>query len=61
MRDAPLMTVAELAEHLHLTPKTIRLWARSGRIPGLNPTPRVWRFRLADVLKALEAKKPGDS
>lgn len=53
---ARLMTKEEVAMELGVAPSTIRLWARTGRIPEIHITPKVRRFDLADVLEAL--RKP---
>lgn len=49
-----LLTAAELAERLAVRPNTIRLWARSGKIPEVAISPKVRRFNYEAVLSILE-------
>jgi excisionase family DNA binding protein len=48
-----LLTPAELAERLHVSPDTLRRWARRGRIPVIRASTKVLRFDLDAVLAAL--------
>ena len=50
-----LFTADQLAEHLQIRPSTVRLWARTGKIPVRILSPKVQRFDLADVLAAIDA------
>lgn len=53
----PLLTTAELADVLNMrvTSRTVARWADAGTIPTAAITPGGHRrFRLADVLEALE-------
>jgi excisionase family DNA binding protein len=44
-----LLTVAEVAERLRVTPSTVSLWARDGLIRAIRlPSGRL-RFRAADI------------
>ena len=52
--EKEIITANELAEHLHLKPETIRVWARQGLIPSLRPTPKVLRFEMQSVLAAIK-------
>jgi excisionase family DNA binding protein len=45
----PLLTTAETAARLGLSPHTIRSWVRSGKLPGIYLTERSLRFRPEDV------------
>ena len=54
--DKKIVTAAELAEQLSLKAKTIRDWARQGKIPALRMSPKVIRFDPDEVIRAL---KPG--
>jgi excisionase family DNA binding protein len=49
-----LLTAAELAVELRVSVKTVREWARSGRVKPAAVTPGgQYRFRLDDVLEQL--------
>lgn len=52
-----LLTATEIAKHLRVQPSTVKEWARRRRIPQVRLSPRVRRFRLKDVIAALEGKK----
>jgi predicted site-specific integrase-resolvase len=53
MSDTELLTANQLAEHLQIRPRTVRLWARQGRIPTVRLSPKVVRFDWGAVLAAL--------
>jgi excisionase family DNA binding protein len=53
MIDSHLLTVDQLAERLHIRPRTAQAWARQGRIPTLKLSPKVVRFDWIAVLAAL--------
>jgi excisionase family DNA binding protein len=53
VNDTELMTVGQLAERLHLRPRTVQAWARQGRIPAIRLSAKVVRFDWAAVLAAL--------
>jgi excisionase family DNA binding protein len=57
MPSEDLLTKVELAERLGVKPGTILVWYRRGRIPGRRLSHKVLRFRLADVVAALEARQ----
>ncbi len=48
-----LVSAEAVASHFGVTIATIRRWTRERIIPCLRPTPRVIRYRLADVCAAL--------
>ena len=48
-----LLTTVELAEHLQVRPETVRGWARSSLIPVVRVTPKVIRYDLDAVIRAL--------
>ncbi len=48
-----LLTTSELARVLRVTPETIREWAKDGRIPAMRIRPKVLRFNLLDVKRAM--------
>ncbi|MCE9590083.1 MAG: helix-turn-helix domain-containing protein [Planctomycetes bacterium] len=50
-----LLTAPELAKRLRVSPDTVRAWARRGSIPTLRLSPKVIRYNLDAVLKALSA------
>jgi excisionase family DNA binding protein len=54
--DAELLTVDQLAERLHIRPRTVKAWARLGRIPAIKPSPKVVRFNWLAVLAALSGQ-----
>jgi excisionase family DNA binding protein len=55
---AALITTAELAAELRVSVKTVREWARSGRVAPAAVTPGgQYRFRLDDVLKQLDVRR----
>ena len=60
MSDTDLMTTAEVANHLKISAETVRDWWREGRIPGHRYSHKVLRFRLGEVVAALEAARPRD-
>lgn len=57
MNGTELLTADELADRLRLRPSTIRRWAREGRIPAVRVTPKVVRYDLAAVLRAIRAEQ----
>lgn len=53
MKPHEYLSTREIAERLRVTPKTIRLWLKSGRLRGLRCTRRTIRLRWSDVLDKL--------
>jgi hypothetical protein len=51
--DTELLTADQLAERLHIRPRTVKTWARQGRIPTMRLSPKVVRFDWVSVLAAL--------
>jgi excisionase family DNA binding protein len=49
------LTAEEVAGRLRVEPSTVWKWGRTGRIPVVKLTSKVIRYRLADVLAALES------
>jgi excisionase family DNA binding protein len=50
----PLWTVEDVANYLRLRPETVRMMARSDKIPAIK-VGRVWRFKGTDVRGILVA------
>jgi excisionase family DNA binding protein len=48
------MTKAELAKFLSVSPRTIDYWVSGRKIPFIKLGPRMVRFRLPDVERALQ-------
>jgi excisionase family DNA binding protein len=53
MQQNEVLTAEEAAEFLHFNPVTIRLKARSGKIPG-RKIGKEWRFSRRQLLEWLE-------
>jgi excisionase family DNA binding protein len=51
--DTELLTVDQLADRLHVRPRTVQAWARQGRIPTVKLSAKVVRFDWLVVLAAL--------
>lgn len=51
-----LLTAEELGARLRVAPGTILGWARSGHIPAVRMSPKVVRFRLDEVVAALQRR-----
>lgn len=51
----PLLTVKDLAEALSVSTKTVYRWTAAGTVPFVK-VGSAKRYRLTDVLAALEAK-----
>jgi excisionase family DNA binding protein len=58
-----LLTAPEVASRLKVTAKTVRTWARAGRIPSFQLSQRGLRFDWEAVMRALAspADNPGDA
>ena len=54
-----LMTAAELASALAVSPETIKVWARQGIIPAVKITRRIVRFDWQSVLHELAKRQTG--
>lgn len=52
------LTAAEIAARLKVRPKTVADWLRLGRVPGHRFSGRLVRFKLGEVVAALEASRP---
>ncbi len=59
MSDDELLTADGLARRLQVRPSTIQRWARQGRIPAVRLSPKVVRYDLAAVVRALrDGRRP---
>ncbi|MEW6249647.1 MAG: helix-turn-helix domain-containing protein [Planctomycetota bacterium] len=52
-QEPKILTVAQLAAHLHVKPETVRVWSRAGLIPRIRISRKLVRYDLAAVLAAL--------
>lgn len=49
-----MLTAGVMARELGINPKTLKKWAREGKVPYYrNPANRYWYFNKKEVLKAL--------
>jgi excisionase family DNA binding protein len=44
-----ILSVHSAAIRLGVSDRTVRLWARSGRLRGFKEGPKIWQFRETDV------------
>ena len=44
-----VLSVHAVAVRFGVSDRTIRLWAKNGRLPGFKDGPKIWRFRATDV------------
>lgn len=52
-----LLTVAQIAEQIHMTPETIRRWIKTGQLPGHAVSRRAgFRVRRADLYEFLNLR-----
>lgn len=59
--DEQLLTSAEVAKRLRVSPRTIARWVKEGRISAAYVTPGgLYRFRWDDVRQELGLRKPND-
>ena len=52
------LTARQIAEVLQVSESTVRKLAREGRIPSVRLTPRLTRYNLQSVLRALDGGAP---
>jgi excisionase family DNA binding protein len=52
----PLLTVEDVANYLRLKQETVRMMARTRKIPALK-VGKVWRFRASDIKSVLQTSK----
>lgn len=48
-----LLTAEELADRLKVSPRTVKEWARAGRIPEVRLSAKVRRFLLTEVIRVM--------
>lgn len=61
MTPDPLLTAAEVAALFRVTPKTVRRWARAGKLAAVRTLGGHRRYRASDVRRAMaEAQRQGD-
>ena len=55
---ALVLTAKQVAERWEMSPKTIREWARNGKLPSrrIGGSRSLLRFRLADIVKFEEGR-----
>jgi excisionase family DNA binding protein len=44
-----VLSVHTVAVRLGVSDRTVRLWAKKGRLPSFKDGPKIWRFRASDV------------
>jgi len=57
-----ILSAHSAAIRLGVSDRTVRLWARTGRLRGFKDGPKIWRFRETDVEAArarLASERPG--
>ena len=52
-----LYTIKEVAEHFHVSTKTIQNWIKAGKMKGSRPG-RKWLFSEEQVRKVTQASEP---
>lgn len=59
MNDNALLTVHEIAAHVHVAPKTVRRWLREKRLEGvrLGGTRTGWRVQEANLKSFVNGEK----
>ncbi len=57
MNLTELITADEVAERLQVRPATVRQWARCGWIPTVRLSPKVVRYDLKAVVKAMTKRQ----
>jgi len=57
-RREEFLTARQLAEVLQVSESTVRKLSREGRIPVVRLTPRLVRYHLTAVLRALDGNTP---
>ena len=52
-----LLTADELADRLQIKPNTVRVWGRRGLIPRVQLSPKVIRYELTAVVRAIRDRQ----
>ena len=55
MADEQYLTVAQVADELHVTAVTVRRWIANGELPAVKAGPRRWTIRRSDLARFLSA------
>jgi predicted site-specific integrase-resolvase len=53
----PLIDTDALAQHLSVSPRTIRAWVLQKKIPCYHISAKCLRFRLSEIMNHLEKRK----
>jgi len=53
--EPQFLTAEQVAERLHVSPRTVIKWARDGNIPEIRPSPRIRRYDWSAVVNALKS------
>lgn len=56
--DESWLSAVQVAAIVGMSPKTVRNWARSGRLPGVRFGGRDWKFRASDIASAFTRALP---
>jgi DNA-binding XRE family transcriptional regulator len=56
-RTQDILTEAQLAAEIGVTPRTLRLWRHTRTLPHIKLTSKVIRYRRADIASWLERKR----
>ena len=59
MAEEQYLTVAQVAEELHVTAVTVRRWIANGELPAAKAGPRRWTIRRSDLARFLSADRDG--
>lgn len=51
-----LLTAEEVAAHFRVKAETVRGWARQGIVPSIKLSHKMVRYRLDDVIEALQRR-----
>jgi len=55
------LTAEEIGSRLRINADTVLAWARRGRIPHVRISQKIIRFRLTDVVAALETPRDSET
>lgn len=57
MADEQYLTVAQVADEVHVTAVTVRRWIANGELPAAKAGPRRWTIRRSDLTRFLSADR----